>query len=99
MADEETTLAAASTIELACSLAERPAIAYQEIAMAQGLQNIVEAQAQQTSDGALEEPAPRPHCLPCDRTDQLHEIKDVGHLCFSCLQHNSGAELERLAYN
>ena len=43
LADEETTLATASTIELARSLAERLAIVYQEIAIAQGLQNIAEA--------------------------------------------------------
>jgi hypothetical protein len=53
LADEETTLAIASTIELARSLAERLAIAYQEVAMAQGLQNIAEAQAQQTSSGTM----------------------------------------------
>jgi hypothetical protein len=34
LSDEETTLATASTIDLACSLAERPVIVYQEIAMA-----------------------------------------------------------------
>jgi hypothetical protein len=34
LADEGTTLATASTIDLACSLAERPVIVYQEIAMA-----------------------------------------------------------------
>jgi hypothetical protein len=61
LADEETTLATASTIELTRSLAERPTIVYREIAMAQGLQNIAEAQAQQTSSGTM--PAPTPAAL------------------------------------
>jgi hypothetical protein len=42
LVDEETTLATASTIELARSLAEHPTIVHQEIAMAQGQQNIAD---------------------------------------------------------
>jgi hypothetical protein len=107
VAEEENTLATASTIELARRLAERHAIVYQEIVIEEGQRNIAQAQAQQTRTDAApaaapgtpqEEPLP-PHCLICDRADRLSEIDDVGHLCFSCLQHNSGAELEGLVFS
>lgn len=38
-------------------------------------------------------------CLLCDKVDHLHEIPNVGTLCFTCLQHNNGAELERLVHD
>jgi hypothetical protein len=101
LAEEEITLATASNIELARRLAERPAIVYQEIAFEQGQQNIAQARAQQAAMDAAQEPASvtqLPHCLICDRAGRLSEIESVGHLCFSCLQHNSGAELEGLAF-
>lgn len=105
LAEEETTLATASNIELARRLAERPATLYQEIGFEQGRQNIAYTRAQQAASDAVQEPASEvphaarpPHCLVCDRAERLSEIENVGHLCFSCLQHNSGAELEGLVF-
>ena len=95
LTEEENTLATASNIELARRLAERPAVVYQEIAIEEGQSNLAITEVAQA---APEEPTP-PHCLVCDRTDHLSEIQDVGHLCFSCLQHNFGAELDRLVFN
>jgi hypothetical protein len=93
LAEEEITLATASSIELARRLAERPAIVYQEIAFEQGRQNSIEAAQEPALDPPKETPPP-PHCLLCNRAERLSEIEDVGHLCFTCLEHNSGAELE-----
>lgn len=106
LAEEEITLATASDIELARRLAERPAFVYQEIALEQGQQNVARTQAQPASTDEAQKPAEEarqeapslPHCLICDRAEHLSRIQDVGHLCFSCLSHNSGAELEGLAF-
>jgi len=108
LAEEEITLATASNIELARRLAERPTFVYQEIALEQGQENIARTQAQQASADSTQKPAEDsppgeapslPHCVVCDRTEHLSKIPDVGHLCFSCLSHNSGAELEELAFS
>ena len=119
--EEETTLATASTIELARKLAERPAPVYQEIALEEGQRNLAQAQAQvqvqQSTSTAADEAATAPpeqqeaeqeptslvveprRCLTCDTAEHLSEIQDVGYLCFSCLQHNCGAELGRLVFS
>jgi hypothetical protein len=106
LAEEEITLATASDIELARRLAERPAFVYQEIALEQGQQNVARTQAQPASTDDAQKPAEEarqeapslPRCLICDGAEHLSRIQDVGHLCFSCLSHNSGAELEGLAF-
>lgn len=47
---------------------------------------------------ATSEPIAHQKCLLCGRGDRLTDIPDLGVLCFTCIIHNQGAELERLAF-
>ncbi len=47
---------------------------------------------------AIQNPTPDQKCCLCDSKQHLRELPNLGVLCFSCMQHNMGVELERLAY-